>query len=474
MSPWLLLFVGLLWLPDETSGAQTDLLSQGDAAFSRGEYTAAIRLYSSVIENDAKAPLLYTKRAAAYLSLRQMSNALKDFNKAIEVDSGYVQGYVNRGKLHRQICDVVAAERDFNKALELKAGHKTATKELEITKAVQELLNEVNSLYKAEQWDRLKPSLEKLSKESPECGIVQLMEAELQLHKSEYEQVIASTGRLLKAEPGNLKALLIRGQAYFYMNDNDMAKRHFGEALKYDPDYEAARKEFNRVKQFDRKRSYAESAASEGDWVTARNGFSDALHFDQKHRIANMGLWFGLCKAQFHLKEYDDAAKSCENVLIIDSSQKDAKILRVRALIESEKFEEAAVKAREAAQEHQGDHSVHEVLMEAEKRLKMSKRKDYYKLLGVDKSAGEREIKKAYRTLAMKYHPDKVAEEEKKASEEKFREIAEAYEVLADEEKRARYDAGEDIEQQGGGHHQGHPFFHQQQGQQFQFQFQWG
>ncbi|NNG01868.1 MAG: J domain-containing protein [Desulfobacteraceae bacterium] len=63
---------------------------------------------------------------------------------------------------------------------------------------------------------------------------------------------------------------------------------------------------------------------------------------------------------------------------------------------------------------------------------------DYYKTLGVDKSATSEEIKKAYRKLAMKHHPDHTKGD--KASEEKFKKISEAYAVLSDKEKRQQYD----------------------------------
>ena len=64
--------------------------------------------------------------------------------------------------------------------------------------------------------------------------------------------------------------------------------------------------------------------------------------------------------------------------------------------------------------------------------------KDYYKVLGVERSASADDVRKAYRKLAMQYHPDRNPGD--KQSEDRFKEINEAYQVLNDPQKRARYD----------------------------------
>lgn len=66
--------------------------------------------------------------------------------------------------------------------------------------------------------------------------------------------------------------------------------------------------------------------------------------------------------------------------------------------------------------------------------------KDYYEILGVPRGASEDEIKKAYRKLALQYHPDRASQSKKKEYEEKFKEISQAYRILSDKEKKAQYD----------------------------------
>ncbi len=79
----------------------------------------------------------------------------------------------------------------------------------------------------------------------------------------------------------------------------------------------------------------------------------------------------------------------------------------------------------------------------------MAEKRDYYEVLGVEKSASPEELKKAYRKLALKHHPDK--NQGNKAAEEKFKEASEAYQVLSNEETRSRYDRFGHAGMQGGG-----------------------
>ena len=67
----------------------------------------------------------------------------------------------------------------------------------------------------------------------------------------------------------------------------------------------------------------------------------------------------------------------------------------------------------------------------------MTDKRDYYEVLGVEKSASQSDLKNAFRRLARKYHPDRSTEED---AEDKFKEIQEAYAVLSDEQKRSHYD----------------------------------
>jgi len=119
-----------------------------------------------------------------------------------------------------------------------------------------------------------------------------------------------------------------------------------------------------------------------------------------------------------------------------------------------ENFEEAVRDFSSADRISPGEFGVKSKLKNAQVRLKQSKKKDLYKTLGISRDATPTEIKKAYKKSALRWHPDKNSgsEAEKAKAEKMFKDINEAYVILSDENKKARYDSGVDVEDiEGGG-----------------------
>jgi DnaJ family protein C protein 3 len=164
----------------------------------------------------------------------------------------------------------------------------------------------------------------------------------------------------------------------------------------------------------------------------------------------------------------------CEENLQLNPDSLPALLFKARRQIDSEEYEAAMQTLNHAKEHHPGASQIGPLLQKAHMLLKRSKNKDYYKVLEVSNDADERTIKKAYRTLIKKYHPDKAVASgmSKDESEKKMAAINEAYEVLSDPEKKAQFDRGDDPNshenQNQGNPFQGSPFGGA--GQQFFFQ----
>jgi DnaJ family protein C protein 3 len=173
----------------------------------------------------------------------------------------------------------------------------------------------------------------------------------------------------------------------------------------------------------------------------------------------------------------------CIESLKLNPSSLHGLLYKANNLVESDDFEPGIQILSTAKEHHPGSNEVKSLLQKAQMLLKRSKQKDYYKVLGVDRRADDRTIKRAYRQLTKVHHPDKAMGQgvTKEEAEKKMASINEAYEVLSDPELRARFDRGDDPndhESQGhpfqgspfGFGPGGHPYFGGSGGRQFKFQ----
>merc|ERR1712100_150894 len=180
--------------------------------------------------------------------------------------------------------------------------------------------------------------------------------------------------------------------------------------------------------------------------------YTEALSVDPDHSTLCAQLHCNRAAALGKLDRASDGIADCTRAIELDPNYVKAYSRRAQLRLQAEQFEDA-VRDYEQAQRLDPDNAeLARNLKHAQLELKKSKRKDYYKILEIPPDADDNQIKKAYRKMALKYHPDKNSEtpEASKAAEEKFKLVAEAYQVLSDPKKRRRFDSGADLEEMGG------------------------
>lgn len=449
-------------------------LQAGDLHVSKGELTTALKHYSNFIEVNPTAAIGYSKRAAVYIQQKRFKEAVVDLDKALDVDPKYIQGYLQRGSMFRQICRYGDGEKDYEKVLELKAAHSTAEKELSQLHQAKSSLDLAMSSFESGDVAKAQDYLDKVVLTlSPDCSKARLLKSRVLLNSKDYSGAIAESGRVLKNDENDLDALLLRGKGYYYLSDHDVAVRHYQKGLRLDPEHSELKKEYFKLKNLLKKSKNADDLAEKSKFRMAVEEYKAALEMDPEHTLFNANLYLGLCKVLVKLGRGKDAMSSCSSALDINGELLEALIKRGEAKILLEEWEGAVEDLKFVVSKDHQNREVRELLKKAEHGLKMSKRKDWYKVLGISKTASAADIKRAYKKLALQWHPDKNVDNQDEA-EAKFREVAEAYEVLGDEDKRAKYDRGEDLEEPMMGPGGPGGFHFGQGGQTFTFHFEGG
>ncbi|KAL1541293.1 DnaJ subfamily C member 3 [Salvia divinorum] len=414
------------------------------------------------------------ERVSDSVKLKKYSDALADLNAAIEADPALSEAYWHRASILRQLCRYGESEESYRKFLDIKPDNSAAEKELSQLYQAQSALDSAKEVFQSGDHTKALEYLEKVVLVfSPECSKAKLLKVRLLIAIKDYLSAISNTGYILKEDEDNLEALLLRGNAYYYLADHEIAIRHYQKGLRLDPEHGELKRSYFKLKGLLKKTKSAEDNASNGKLRLATEEYKAALALDPNHSSHNVHLHLGLCKVQVKLGRGDDAVTSCTEALELDGDLVQALVQRGEAKLLIEDWEGAVADLKSAAQKSPRDMNIREALARAVKSLKLSQRKDWYKILGISRTASMSEIKKAYKKLALQWHPDKNVDNKEEA-EAKFREIATAYEVLGDEDKRTRYDTGEDVDgmgtNMGGGGF--NPFGGG--GQQFTFRFQGG
>lgn len=421
--------------------------AEGNEAYRNKEYRDALQHYTHAIELCPDSAAYYSNRSACYMMLGKYRDALNDAQRAVTLDKNFVKGWLRVGKCHIALGDGGAALSVLRQAQELEPSNTALLQEVSSAQALQKCIEECAKAVEKKDYRTAVFHIDQALRYA-------LGGLELRINKAEY---LTFLGRLSDAEDivneilvsdnKHADAVYVRGLCRYYQDNQDAAFQHFQNVLRLVPDHSKAKDTYKRAKMLIQKKEQGNAAFKMGDFARAMEIYSEALDIDERNKSTNAKLYCNRATVAAKLGKLEQSIADCTLALNLDDSYIKAYLRRANSYQQTEQYEEAVrdlekVYRLQRTQEHK------RMLQEAKAQLKRSKRKDYYKILGVSKTATDDEIKKAYRKMALLHHPDRhssASASEKAEHEKKFKELGEAYAVLTDPKKRAMHDRGQDV-----------------------------
>ncbi|BGP47093.1 hypothetical protein JCM10450v2_002945 [Rhodotorula kratochvilovae] len=496
-------------LPDNAADLPlAHLLQLAQDSLAQGKSNDALALYDHCLERDPQDFATLYKRATVRLAAGHLAKAKDAFHDVLAIRE-YDLAHLQLAKIHAKLAEYDEAKGEIDTFLRAaqkdKGNHDKEVKEADdlrkqVLSAHKEYLAAQKALaHSPPKLDRCLSSSSSAIHVSPQSLSLRLLRAECALLAHDFDAAIGDLSRASSLSPTLPQHLLVRiALLSALFTDHGLSvptETHASlkRCLSADPDSKTCAKPLKALKKLEKELAQLRNWVEAGRWTEAavniaggsnREGVLPTVKtlLETYQKPIKRGapadqsplpkgddglaraspllreLTSTLCRAYVTLNSRK-AAAACRDALALDPEDTWGLVGQADELMKEENWEEA-VRVLSAAFEATGrsDRAVHERLQKAQRLLKQSKSKDYYKILGVSRDADDKTIKRAYRKATLKAHPDKEG-----GSEEKMAALNEAYEVISNPELRARFDAGEDPNDPHSGHGGfpgggGHPF----------------
>ncbi|XP_019854968.1 PREDICTED: dnaJ homolog subfamily C member 7-like [Amphimedon queenslandica] len=434
--------------PERNPESAEKLKTDGNEAYKAKNYQLAVRLYSTAIDHAPDQASYYGNRSAAYMMLGHHQRALEDAQMAIKLDPNFVKGYLRAAKCHMMMGNPSLSTDYYDKVLMIQPGNSQAKEEKKQCESMIHYLTRAEQEFDKSKFRECIFSLDQCLAVSPSCTRFRTLKAEALAKHGRLDDAVVLCNDLLRENNNNSDAIYVKALALYYQDQTDKAHQFLMNVLKRDPDHKKAFQFRKRSKELLKKKEEGNTAYKSGSYQEAYEIYSDALQIDPYNRATNAKLYCNRALASQKLGKLTESIDDCTQAIELDEKYVKAYQRRATSYQLNEQHEEC-VRDWKKVMELDSTSENKRALKDAEKKLKMSQRKDYYKILGIEKDANDDQIKKAYRKKALLHHPDRhsTAEPEVREAEEvKFKDVSEAYSVLTDPKKRRRYDTGEDLE----------------------------
>ncbi|XP_056611913.1 dnaJ homolog subfamily C member 3a [Triplophysa dalaica] len=462
--PFLLVLIDLRYegVNCGNDGGVENHLEMGKKLLAAGQLADALSHFHAAVDGDPQNYMAYYRRATVYLAMGKSKSALPDLSKVIELKPDFTSARLQRGNLLLKHGKLDEAESDFKKVLKSNPSSREeqeAQSQLKKADEIQRMVAQAQSDFNRKDYSSAVSYLDVIIDTCVWDADSREMRAECYIQLGEMGKAISDLKAASKLKSDNTQAFYKLSTIYYNLGDHEMSLNEVRECLKLDPDHKQCFSHYKQVKKLNKQIQAAEELIHQQQYSDAISKYEAVMKAEPNVPQLLLNAKERTCHCLSKDQQTAKALSVCSEVLSSDPHNVNALKDRAEALLQDDQFEEA-IKDFETAREHsENDREIKEGMERAQRLLKQSRKRDYYKILGVKRTTQKKEILKAYRKLAQQWHPDNFQDpEEKKKAEKKFIDIAQAKEVLTNPEMRSKFDQGEDPmdpeSQQGGGHHQ--------------------
>lgn len=419
-----------------------DYIARGAQYLAAGDFSGALDQYHTACDVDPKNYQVFFKRATVYLATGRTRQAQTDLKTVLKLRPDFSMALERLAELQVKDGSYNDARDCYNK---MPTNAKSAP-QLAAIDRVEGLISDAKQMETAP--DTAIELYTQAIDISPAFVQLRLDRAGVFEQVGRFGDAVGDVSRAVKLKSGNVEGYFWLSRLHWQTGDRAQALKVIREAVKLDADHKAAFNFYKTLKKFNKLMDKVDSNIEGNRHAEAITNMEKARKLDtDKTFYYQDDLNLKTCKSYQALSRSEEGFQACNATLELNPENWEALIVRsdLWEALPEPNFEAMITDLQAANEKEENNGRIQEKLKRAQKLLKQSNKRDYYKILGVPRDAQKKQISKAYRNLAMIWHPDKFSnEEEKKAAEIKFMDIAAAKEVLSDPEKRKMFDDGED------------------------------
>lgn len=433
-----------------------------------------INVFFCFIEGDPDNYLTYYKRGTVYLALGKAKFAINDFTKVLELRPDFTAARIQKGNVHMKLGEYDEAQQEFYEVIVVEPHNDEIRYQYERIEPARDQYNLIQELSEREDFVTVVNLLTQMLEISPWCAEFREARANAYLRTGDTLSAVSDMRSVNRLTQDSTVGYFKLANLLYEIGHAADSLKEIRECLKLDPEHKDCFPLYKKIKKVEKFLLTAEEESTNKQFAECVVTASKVLKHEKDVQMIIFGAKKLMCSCSVHNEEYADAIKYCREALEIF---KDPQVLcdRAEAYLGNDMYDDAIHDYQAALEVDEYLQRAKEGIERAKKMQKQAEKRDYYKILGVKKQANKKDIVKAYRKAAQKWHPDNFPDsDEKKIAEKKFIDIAAAKEVLTDPEKRQQFDQGEDPLDPESGQNPfrgGNHFHHFQHGSPFQFKF---